>query len=67
MRSPAVEAVLEADLAEAAGHDPPEAAGGAAQEAAALAGDGGLILSPARSPDLFHPATMCKHLWNHKL
>lgn len=50
MRSPAAEAVLEADLAEAAGHDPPEAAGGAAQQAAALAGDGREVVHGAGAP-----------------
>lgn len=43
-RCPAAPAVLEAHLAEAAGHGPPEAAGGATQEAAALAGEGGEVI-----------------------
>lgn len=43
-RLPAAPDVLKADLAEAAGHNPPEPAGGAAQEAAALAGEGGEVV-----------------------
>lgn len=51
LRDRIAHAVLEADLAEAAGHGRPEAAGGAAEQTAALASEGGEVVHGGGAPD----------------